>query len=212
MSLVCPSAQGAKVHMPRRRASTATFDFFRNLGNVVLLWSGDICALCQVTPGMFLAVLLFTGRKSSLIPQICHFLREKYWLAINKEMSLLWRKSKLLFQVPIINIQKRKYAGFLCQYSPKIKQQFCDCTFFSPTYTFPYGGKYTCLHANSGHKIWKSTLIFLSTKSKCRVWQETNIFPPFSSSQTSSSPIFNGKYAGFIRRKRTSKRLFPRRQ
>ena len=51
----------------------STLNFLGKLSDIIFLWSGNICFLCQVTLKMLQTILLFKCCKFSLIPQNCHF-------------------------------------------------------------------------------------------------------------------------------------------
>ena len=59
---------------------------------------------------MFLTILFLKGCKISRIPQICHFLRKKYWAAINIEVFFM--KKSASFTVTMFNVGKRNYKGY----------------------------------------------------------------------------------------------------
>ena len=75
----------------------STLNFFGNFSDIVFLWSENIWVLCQVTPKMFLTILLVNCCKFSLIPQSCDFLREKWRSVIFAWLSFYWRKINLFF-------------------------------------------------------------------------------------------------------------------
>ena len=55
----------------------SVFNFVRNLRYVVLLWSGSILVLCQVTPRMFLTILFIKGCSFVPVPESRYFVQWK---------------------------------------------------------------------------------------------------------------------------------------